>query len=105
LKTDVTTSDRHEWWIVPTSEAKYVRLIVVRRFRNALSPNAILVCHGWTVTDTYLASGNIDLVVLDQSGDTILLLIDLQRYFKSLEVFQMSEVIDRVRVPIIKGVE
>jgi DNA polymerase sigma len=80
---------------------------VIRRFRNAiiaLWPDAIVGCHGQTATGTCLPTRNIDLVVLHQPGDTVLLLIELQRHLESLKVFQMSEVIGRARVPITKGV-
>jgi DNA polymerase sigma len=67
------------WWTGLTSEEKHIRLIVVRRFRNAINalwPEAMVVCHG--STETYLPTGEIDIVVLHEPGDIDLLLSQLQ---------------------------
>jgi DNA polymerase sigma len=63
----------------------------------------MVVCYG--SMGTYLPTGDIDPIVLREPGDTDLLLSQIQRHSKSLKVFQMFKVIQKVRTPIIKGVE
>jgi non-canonical poly(A) RNA polymerase PAPD5/7 len=95
-------------WIGPTPEEKHLRLLVIRRFRNAITalwPQAMAICHGSTATGTYLPSSDIDLVVQHESGDHTSLLAELHGHLASLALFRRSEVVSQARIPIIKGIE
>jgi non-canonical poly(A) RNA polymerase PAPD5/7 len=97
-------------WIGPTREEKYLRCLVITRFRNCVKtlwPSARTICHGSSAVDCYLPSGDIDFVVYDPPGDgsPLELLLQLHRHLQELQVFVHSEVIRSARVPIIEGIE
>jgi len=97
-------------WILPTPEEKHLRLLVVKRFRSAVSllwPGAKLVCTGSTATDSYLPDGDIDLVIYGapQDADIGDLLEDLNRHLINLQLVSRSKVLSHAKCPIIDVIE
>lgn len=95
--------------MAPSEEERHLRHLVIERFRNSVKllwPEALVICHGSSATNTYLPGSDIDFVVhLETTEDAPKLLNELNNHLVGLQIFHRSEVLESARCPIIKGVE
>eukprot|EP00842_Homolaphlyctis_polyrhiza_P004352 jgi/Hompol1/4918/HPOL_001863-RA len=95
-------------FVRPTHAEQQLRWLTIERVRRAtvsVWPDAVVSVFGSFETQLYLPSSDVDIIILGEDCTVPHCLHKLSKRIKELNLWSRIEVIDKAKVPIIKGVD